>query len=64
MGKGGLEPPRLSTPDPKSGPSANSGTSPDVESPKMLAKNRKISNVDFDIDALQILFHKYLMNGG
>ncbi len=28
LGKGGLEPPRLSTPDPKSGPSANSGTSP------------------------------------
>ena len=28
VGKGGLEPPRLSTPDPKSGPSANSGTPP------------------------------------
>ena len=32
VGKGGLEPPRLSTPDPKSGPSANSGTPPDVKS--------------------------------
>ena len=28
VGKGGLEPPRLSAPDPKSGPSANSGTPP------------------------------------
>ncbi len=28
MGKGGLEPPRLAAPDPKSGPSASSGTPP------------------------------------
>lgn len=28
MGKGGLEPPRIAAPDPKSGPSANSGTPP------------------------------------
>ena len=28
VGKGGLEPPRIAAPDPKSGPSANSGTSP------------------------------------
>ena len=28
MGKGGLEPPRIAAPDPKSGPSASSGTPP------------------------------------
>ncbi len=28
LGKGGLEPPRIAAPDPKSGPSASSGTPP------------------------------------
>ena len=28
VGKGGLEPPRIAAPDPKSGPSASSGTPP------------------------------------
>ena len=39
VGKGGLEPPRLATPDPKSGPSANSGTPPGGRQ-QMLARNR------------------------
>ena len=41
MGKGGLEPPRLAAHDPKSCPSANSGTPPDTKSLKLLIKSQQ-----------------------
>ena len=38
MGKGGLEPPRIAAPDPKSGPSASSGTPPGYETIPALSR--------------------------
>ncbi len=40
VGKGGLEPPRLAAPDPKSGPSTNSGTPPNVYQLLNIHRNR------------------------